>query len=305
MRSRAIPTQLRVEAPAKVNLHLAVVARRADGFHDLETVMSTVNLFDTLNLGKRNDGQIEFWWQPGLARTGIRVLDSALMPMDDRNLVVRAALLLKNYAKASDGVSIALTKRIPTEAGLGGGSTNAAATLWGLNRLWDLNLETAEIVELAAQLGSDVPFFAMRTGLALCHGRGERIEALSARDAPAIVMAKPASGLSTAAVFRACHPDAGGMLSERVISGLRDGRWSALARSLRNDLQRPAAELNGDVTRLQKDFDRFGLPFHAMSGSGSTWFGLCDTLCQARRCAGVLRARGWPWVFAGQCRAVA
>jgi 4-diphosphocytidyl-2-C-methyl-D-erythritol kinase len=129
------------------------VARRADGFHELETVMSTVNLFDTLDLGKRDDGRIEFQWQPALARTGIRLLNPALMPTDDRNLVVRAALLLKNYAKASDGASIALTKRIPTEAGLGGGSTDAAATLWGLNRLWDLNLQTAEIVELAPSSG--------------------------------------------------------------------------------------------------------------------------------------------------------
>lgn len=305
MRSCAIPNDLRVQAPAKVNLHLAVLARRTDGFHELETVMSTINLFDTLDLGKRSDGQIQFRWESALARTGVRLLDPTQIPTDDRNLVVRAALLLKNYAKSSDGASIVLTKRIPTEAGLGGGSTDAAATLWGLNRLWGLNLQTAELVELAAQLGSDVPFFAMRTGLALCHGRGERIQPLPSASAPALVMAKPASGLSTAAVFRACRPDAGGMLSERAISKLCDGRWNALARSLRNDLQRPAAELNGEVTRLQRDFDRFGLPFHAMSGSGSTWFGLCDTLCQARRCAGVLRARGWPWVFAGQCRAVA
>jgi 4-diphosphocytidyl-2-C-methyl-D-erythritol kinase len=162
MRSRWIGTALVIDAPAKLNLHLSVLGRRADGYHELETVMASIGLYDTLRLEPEQDGRLELTCEGA---------DS--LAADESNLVLRAARLMAAEHGASPGARLRLLKRIPMQAGLGGGSSDAAAALVGLNLLWNLKLPSAELHRLAAMLGSDVNFFVDSTPLALCRGRGE------------------------------------------------------------------------------------------------------------------------------------
>ena len=153
-----------IETPAKVNLTLEVLGKRDDGYHEIASVMQAVSLFDTLTLSLAEDVQL--------------IADVPELGTRD-NLVYRAAELIKRVKRVDEGVEIRLNKGIPIAAGMGGGSSDAAATLLGLNLLWGLSLDTKELEGLAAQLGSDVPFF-LSGGSALAEGRGERITPLPA-----------------------------------------------------------------------------------------------------------------------------
>ncbi len=147
-------------APAKINLFLEVLGKRSDGYHEIETVMQTVNLYDRLEIQETT-------------QKGIKVIsDHYSLPQDKNNLVYQAAALIKQYCAVKQGVRVFINKRIPIGAGLGGGSSDAATILIGLNRLWHLGLSHNELTVLAARLGSDVPFF-INGGTALCQGRGE------------------------------------------------------------------------------------------------------------------------------------
>jgi len=157
-------TGLTIRTSAKVNLCLRVLGRRADGYHEIETVLHTVGLWDRLSLSPI----------PGEPRIALEA-DTPDVPSDEGNLCWRAADLIARHAKAPDGVAIRLEKSIPVAAGLGGGSSDAAATLVGLARLWELDLAPEEVASLAAQLGADVPFF-LRGGCCLARGRGEELD---------------------------------------------------------------------------------------------------------------------------------
>ena len=154
---------IRLQAPAKINLTLEVLGRRADGYHEVRTVLAAVDIADELELSEAD----------GLALT---VEPEGAVPVED-NLVLRAAALLRDAAPAGAGAAIVLHKRIPVAGGLGGGSSDAAAALLGLRRLWDLDLSDRTLAELAALLGADVPFF-LRGGTALAAGRGEQLTVL-------------------------------------------------------------------------------------------------------------------------------
>jgi 4-diphosphocytidyl-2-C-methyl-D-erythritol kinase len=295
MLRRRTDSSLVAQAPAKVNLYLRIVGRRADGYHEIETVMTAVDLFDTLIFSPSEDRQLSL----AVIRAEAGRLPAAAIPADHENLVLRAARLLQQSTNSSKGARITLVKRIPSAAGLGGGSSDAAATLYALNRLWSLGLSRHEVCDLASRLGSDVPFFLGPTATAICRGRGEIIEPLtgcSGLTGTSFVLAKPASGLSTPSVYQEYRPERERGSLEPLRGLLRIGRIEQVARHLRNDLQSPAERLNRDVGRLAGLFDQQPFWGHQLSGSGTAYFGMCRSRPQALAIAGRLRQRGVPWV---------
>lgn len=283
-----------VMAPAKVNLFLRVIARRADGFHDLETVMAAISQADELLFDAAPEDTTTLIIQQVYPRS----LGALEIPASADNLVLKAAQLLREVTCTRQGVAITLKKRVPSAAGLGGGSSDAAATLVALNRIWQLGLSTPQLVQLAARLGSDVPFFVANDAAALCTGRGEKIERLFWPLRLQLVLAKPQSGLSTAAVYRHCQPEPDGLQAEiwREIASQR--ALLQAAHSLRNTLQRPAEALSAEVVDMKARFARLGVCGHQLTGSGSAYFGVCRHARHARRCAARLRHQGVAWAVA-------
>ncbi len=286
---------LRVDAPAKLNLFLEVLGRRDDGFHELETLMVTISLHDTLSFTEEPTPAIR------LRCHGRGVVDGAV-PSGDGNLVVRAAKLLQERSGTSRGVTIDLWKRIPVSAGLAGGSTDAAAALVALDRLWELGLAPEELLSLAAELGSDVAFFVRGIPAAICRGRGEEIHAVERPLELSVVVARPASGLSTAEVYRHCQVSSRPRTARLLVESLADGRLAAASRLLHNSLQQTATTLNREVTDLITRLDHQPVLASAMTGSGTACFGLCATHRLARRIASRLRGGGVPWAMAVRTR---
>ncbi|WP_145095252.1 4-(cytidine 5'-diphospho)-2-C-methyl-D-erythritol kinase [Anatilimnocola aggregata] len=287
-------------APAKVNLSLEVLARRPDGFHELETLMLAVDVCDTLSLEPTPAPQITLHcqWATGLVaarrvyeRTGLPVSAQAWsdLPAAHDNLVWQALHLLQTTAGIRLGANVILTKRIPAQAGLGGASADAAAALLVANQAWQLHWTTARLCELAAQLGSDVPFF-VTSGAAICRGRGERIEAIRPPRCW-LVIVRPPVGLSTPAVFRGCQPEPNRRATAVVRAALDRGDLSAAAQGMHNGLQGPAEALSLWIGKLREAFARTGCIGHQMSGSGSSYFGLFWHAAQARRAAARLRGQ--------------
>jgi len=277
-----MPTRLIVRAPAKVNLFLEVLGKRPDGYHDLATLMVAVSLFDTL----------EFKEDPSQAITLDIVPDGEDSDREARpvldagpdNLVCRAANLIRKHTGHSEGIRISLLKRIPLEAGLAGGSSDAAATLLGLNRFWRLGLSGDELATLGAQLGSDVSFF-LKGNAAWCTGRGEIVTPLDARQPLWLVLVCPPVGMSTASVFRALKVPDRPLDGSCVCQALERGDVEEIGRGLFNRLQPVAEELCPVIAELNARLARLDAVGHLMSGSGSTLFVLCRDQDEARRVA--------------------
>ena len=284
-----------VFAPAKLNLFLNVLGKRPDGYHELETVMVAVGLYDILRFTPADRPATTLSCHDARSRSQTGGNPLQLSPSED-NLVLRAAAALRRKTGATAGVHIDLFKRIPLAAGLAGGSTDAAATLVGLNRLWNLDLSATELHKLASELGSDVPFFLCATGAAVCRGRGERIEPVTL---PVLhyVIVRPATGLSTAAVFKECRPGHSDRTSQPLVSSLQAGNVHSVRSGLFNALQEPAERLNGDVGRLARTFLRLPVAGHLMSGSGTSYFGICFNRPHAATVAARLRAMRAGQVF--------
>ena len=193
------PAAVHVTAPAKINLYLEVLGKRPDGYHAIETVMLAVELLDELTLAADPTGQVTL------------NCDNPELTTGPDNLIAKAARLLKERTGSLNGASIRLTKRIPWAAGLGGGSSDAASALAGLNELWELDLSTDQLALMGAELGSDIPFF-FRTPAALCTGRGEVVNPVAVGRVFDIVLVKPPAGLGTAEVYR----ELGTRNSERI-----------------------------------------------------------------------------------------
>ena len=261
-----------VWAPAKVNVFLEVLGRRGDGYHELATLMVAVSLCDTL----------EFTDDPAGAVT-LRTDHPSLSTGPD-NLVCRAAELLRQRSGIRTGAGIRLRKRIPLQAGLAGGSTDAAATLEGLNLLWDLGMTREQLMELGGELGSDVPFF-FATPAAWCTGRGERIEPVRLGRRLNFVLASPPEGLSAAEVFRGVTPPAVPLTGAEVRAAAEAGDVEALGRRLFNRLQPVAERLRPAVAGLLERLAGLGPAGWLMSGSGSTVFALCRGPEEALRIA--------------------
>jgi len=281
-----------VHAPAKLNLFLEVLGRRGDGFHELETLMVTVSLHDTLRFTEEPTPAIRL-------RCHGRG-DLSEVPSGDDNLVVRAARLLQEHTGTSRGARIDLWKRIPVAAGLAGGSTDAATTLVALDRLWELGLAPEELSSLAARLGSDVAFFVSGVPAAICRGRGEEIHPVRLPLGLPVVIARPSGGLSTAEVFRHCRVAASPRSVQPLIDTLTGGRIAAASRLLHNSLQPTAEALKPEILQLITHLSHQPLLQPLMTGSGTACFGLCVSHRLARRIVRRLRGQGLTHVVAGR-----
>ncbi len=290
---------LTIHAPAKLNLFLEVLGRRADGFHELETLMVSVGLYDTLRLRHTTSEHIELT-NSGIGTSGAGQMSE--IPEGRTNLVVRAAELLREATGTSAGARVSLHKRIPAAAGMAGGSSDAAAALLGFNQLWRLGLAHAELHELAARLGSDVPFFLSSSSAAICRGRGERIEPVHWPTRLYFVVVRPATGLSTAEVFQNCRPQEERRSVEALATMLAKGDLGQAGQQLHNRLLEPALRLNEDVNRLRRTFAKLPVLGHMMSGSGTSYFGICAHRKHARTVAARLHATRIGSVFTVESR---
>lgn len=277
---------IKIKAPAKINLGLQVLGRRPDGYHDICSVMQQLSLSDTILLEPRCGEGWQFFCSEPLLRT-------------NDNLVCRAAELLAGRAGRDclPGVKITLYKSIPAGAGLGGGSSDAAAALQGLNRFWELDLSPAELLEAGALLGSDVPY-CLQGGTALVRGRGEKLQALPPLPFHWVVLALPLDmHLSTAQVYRALErAHLGGPSLEPLIGALESRSREMLrdwfSAGSTNTLEAVARSGQPRLGALKEQFYHLGL-HPVMSGSGPSYFVLCDNLISARATArALLQERG-------------
>lgn len=294
-----------IRAPAKLNLSLAVLERRADGFHEIESLMVPVDLADTLSVtaGGAPGIRLAVRFAGPLATPRGQVL-ARDVPADATNLVVRAAAALATEAGIAPALDIDLAKRIPSGAGLGGGSSDAAAVLLAAAEAWGLDWPRDRLAALGARIGSDVPWFFAGVA-AVAAGRGERIEAVAPLGPLFAVIACPAAGLSTAAVYRACTPSRIRGGESRALAGtLAAGDLRAALPLLHNDLESPARSLAPEVDRLLADLALAGGLCPRLTGSGSACFTLCRTQAEARGIAARLAALEdhgrprWPFVEA-------
>lgn len=253
---------LEILAPAKINLFLELKAKRDDGFHELETVMSCVNLSDRIQFQTRDDERIQ-------------LLDSAAkgLPSAKDNLIVKALELLQSTAKSPGGMDVKLEKRIPIQAGLGGASSDAASALLAGNQLWGLDLQLHQLMELAAELGSDVPFF-VTGGTAKCSGRGEIVQPIKNINGFPVLIAKPPVGLSTPTVFSKCSIPNTPLSSAPLIAAFRNGNQYQIRQNMINRLETAASQVTDWVDHLKSVFEEVGSFAHQLSGSGSCYFGL-------------------------------
>lgn len=263
-----------VRAPAKINLVLRVGGARDDGFHELASLFHAVSLFDSLTFTPADDITVT-----------VSGPQSELVPLDGTNLAVRAAMLLADTANVRAGVHIHITKGIPVAGGMAGGSADAAGALVGCDALWRTGFARNELAELAAELGSDVPFSLMG-GTAIGTGRGEELSPILTNGTLNWGLALPTRELSTPAVFREFDRLTEGRLIEpptispAVLSALRSGTLPGVAQGMANDLQAPALSLQPDLAdTLQRGVDAGALA-GIVSGSGPTVAFLLDSAGQ-------------------------
>lgn len=269
-----VPRPVVVRSPAKVNLHLGVGALRPDGFHELTTVFQALSLSDEISVVPADRLVVT-----------VSGADAELVPLDDDNLAVRAARLLATFVGRDPQVAISIAKGIPVAGGMAGGSTDAAGTLVALDALWGLGLGRAELTDLAAKLGSDVPF-VLQGGTALGSGRGERLLPVLSRSTFHWVLAVAKQGLSTPTVFaeldriRALddHPQPRAEHLDGLMQALAAGDAAALAPLLGNDLQAAAISLDPTLRRTLRAGREAGALAGIVSGSGPT----CAFLCRDR-----------------------
>ncbi len=266
-----------VKAPAKINLTLDVLHKRSDGYHEVEMIMTTVDLADRIGLEIREDEKIQ-----------ILSVDR-FVPNDYRNLAYQAAKLLKDTYHVKLGVSITIEKNIPVAAGLAGGSSDAAATLRGLNTLWGLGLSLEELAQLGTKIGSDVAF-CVYGGTALATGRGELIQELPAPPNSWVILAKPTLGVSTADIYgkmkldKIIHPK-----TNQMIEAIENKDFDQMCDSIGNVLEDVTLKLYPEVAVLKEQMQKFGADAVLMSGSGPTVFGLVQQESRVQRVYNGLR----------------
>ncbi|MDA7951134.1 MAG: hypothetical protein MPJ24_06560 [Pirellulaceae bacterium] len=350
-----------LHTPAKLNLHLEVLGRREDGFHEIETLMAAVGIYDTIYFQPLPTQELSFscsWvkgyepffrkrafqkqegpsvesasghlsldlaslgeWAPSVEGSltendfdniGNNFSGNALfgtLPPDNENLVFRVLQEFQREAQnmqgseyrldrhsPNQGARVVLHKRIPAAAGLGGASSDVAAALLLANRCWGLCWSRKKLSRFAGKFGSDIPFF-LGSSWALCSGRGEKVEPLSRGFALPVVVVKPPVGLSTAEVYGRCTVSKNPVLGRSLVARLSADTGKPRGRLLRNQLQAAASQLTPWVQRLTKYFDHLGCVGHQMSGSGTSYFGICRSSRHARQVAARLRARNVGIVF--------
>ena len=252
-----------IKAFAKINWHLAVLGQRDDGYHALDMVMQHVDLFDLLDIEPAN-------------ALHLSVQGDSSLQADESNLVLRAVRALQKASRGQLGARIMLQKAIPSGAGLGGGSADAAAALYGLNDMWGLGYTQKELQAIGLNIGADVPY-CLEPGPAYVHGIGERIKPFKLDSIFHLVIVKPQESLSTKnvfAAFRSWDAVRRRPIAQEVIAALSSGSLSLLKNSAINDLQQPAIALLPAIKQAIDGLYALGAGFAQMSGSGSAVFGV-------------------------------
>ncbi|WP_423188534.1 4-(cytidine 5'-diphospho)-2-C-methyl-D-erythritol kinase [Alkalibacterium sp. f15] len=258
------------KAPAKINLCLNVLRKREDGFHEMEMIMTPIDLADRLT----------FNLQPKEISLDS---NSSFMPLDERNIVYQTARLLKDTYQVDQGVDIFIEKNIPIAAGLGGGSSDAAATLRGLNRLWDLNLTTEQLAHLGGKIGSDVPF-CVYNRTAFVSGRGDIVEPIVRFPKAWVILVKPPKGISSWTVFKDLEIKT---LPTYDIQSMREkienSSFQEAVRFAGNALEVQATKQNPLIIEMKEKILQFGADTALMSGTGPTVYGLTQNINKAKR----------------------
>jgi 4-diphosphocytidyl-2-C-methyl-D-erythritol kinase len=249
---------------AKINLGLRVLSRRPDGYHNICTIFQTVSLYDTIKFSPSDTLEL--------------TCSDSSIPTGNDNLIIQAANTLRERYGVSKGASIHLEKRIPSPSGLGGGSSNAAVALLGLNKLWDLGAEHSDLVEFGAALGSDIPFFFVG-GTAIGTGRGTDLEPVRDLELSDMILVTPNIAVSTAIAFDQITPENLTTIgSERILLncrlGVESGHGSSL--DLENDFEKLIFDAHPEIRRAKEKLIELGAAKAAMSGSGSSIFGSFD-----------------------------
>ncbi len=255
--------KIKIAAPAKINLFLEILGKRTDGYHEIETVMQGISLYDYIYI-ENHDRSIEF------------TCSNPKLTIGEDNLVLKAARLIQEESKIFRGAKIHLDKRIPIGAGLGGGSSDAVATLFGLNKLWQVGYDGEKLMSLAAKLGSDTPFFVYGN-TAVCKGRGELVTSYTLPVKYNYVIIYPRFEVSTAAVYKNFKI----VLTENLkdvsvfLQSLSSGSPEKLGVCLHNRLEEVVFRLYPDIGKIKKTLAKFDFCGILLSGSGSALYGLC------------------------------
>lgn len=272
---------MRLQAFAKINLGLDVLGKREDGYHEVRMIMQTIRMYDQLDMRKSVE--------PGIHLT----TNKKYIPVDENNLVWRAAKLMMDTCGIMEGVSIHLHKVIPVAAGMAGGSSDAAATLVGMNRLFHCGLSKEKLMELGVQIGADVPYCVLR-GTALAEGIGEKLTVLPPMPDCWILIGKPGISVSTKYVYTTLdlntdtvHPDIDGMKK-----ALEDGNLYGITERMGNVLQDVTIPAYPEVERIKEQMKALGAVNAMMSGSGPTVFGIFDNEEKAQKACRKLRESG-------------
>ena len=272
---------MRLQAFAKINLGLDVLGKRKDGYHEVRMIMQTIRMYDQLDMRKSVE--------PGIHLT----TNKKYIPVDENNLVWRAAKLMMDTCGIMEGVSIHLHKVIPVAAGMAGGSSDAAATLVGMNRLFHCGLSKEKLMELGVQIGADVPYCVLR-GTALAEGIGEKLTVLPPMPDCWILIGKPGISVSTKYVYTTLdlntdtvHPDIDGMKK-----ALEDGNLYGITERMGNVLQDVTIPAYPEVERIKEQMKALGAVNAMMSGSGPTVFGIFDNEEKAQKACQKLRESG-------------
>ncbi len=273
--------EISVKALAKINLGLDVVRRREDGYHEVRMIMQTIHLFDRLEIKKTSSG--------GITMT----TNLSFLPTNENNLVYQAAKLLKDEFGIRDGIDIRLHKHIPVSAGMAGGSTDAAAVLYGMNRMFQLGLKRDELMRRGVKIGADVPYCIMR-GTALAEGIGEKLTALPPMVKCPVLIAKPPISVSTKFVYEhlkldetTVHPDI-----DRLVEDIRQKDLAKIAADMGNVLEAVTIPNYPVIAEIKEHMLRHGAVNAMMSGSGPAVFGLFEDAEQARVAYEAMQASG-------------
>lgn len=273
--------KMELKALGKINLGLDVLGKRPDGYHDVRMVMQTIYLYDQITITKRKESGI------GLST------NLFYLPVNENNLAYRAAKLLMDEFEIRSGVDIFLEKHIPVAAGMAGGSSNAAAVLYGINRMFDLGLSMEELMKRGVSLGADVPYCIMR-GTVLAEGIGEILTPLPPMPRCQIVVAKPPVSVSTKMVYEKIdsrriveHPDIDG-----ITEGLKEGDVTKIASRMGNVLEQVTVEEYPVIDKIKKLMNEDGAKGAMMSGSGPTVFGIFTEKSLAKKAALKIREAG-------------
>lgn len=264
---------MKIKAYAKINISLDIVGKReSDGYHLLKMIMQNIDLYDEISIEKQKED--------------ITIsCNKSYVPTDSRNLAYKAASLFKNTYNIEDGVHIDIVKNIPVSAGLAGGSTDAAAVLKLMNKMFNVNASNEELMELGLKLGADIPY-CINGGTALCEGIGEKITPLPHFKDKILVLVKPSFGVSTKEVYKAfnlnkvrIHPK-----TENLIEAMEQDNLYYVANNMKNLLENVTLRKHNILIKIKEDMNKYGAVGSMMSGSGPSVFAFFDDMLKAQRC---------------------